>query len=154
MSIDMTVLGIKQIMKNLTDLELGIKAENKIIDQSMKKGIKVIQKSIQSKVPVDSGDMRRAIVVRKKSRNRHRIYVEHTFKGQKARTKKKSFRDAWYWRFIEFGHFDRAGKWVRPAKPIRRGFAQSVQSAIKTFRNDFKIRVEKEMTRIGSRRIV
>ncbi len=169
----MEIRGIKQIMKNLNALELGLKAENKVIDKSMMPAIKHVRDAIRSKAPVGKsfqgmhgpGELKRGIVTRKKRRHRHRVYILHTFRGQKARTKKGKANilknDPYYWRFVEYGHFDRSGgkgsktgRWVPPQKFIRRGFAQSVRPAIKIFRSSFKRLVDVEIARIGRRRAI
>lgn len=170
MSLNMKMTGLSQITKNLEALELGLKAENKIIDKSLKPAIKHIRDRIRALAPVSKsfqgmhspGELKRGIVVRKKSRHRFRVYILHTFRGQRARTKKGRANilknDPYYWRFVEFGHFDRSGgkgsktgKWIPPRKFIRRGFAQAVKPALKIFQAGFKKRVDAEIARIGRR---
>ena len=108
--------GAKELEKKLK--ELGAKAERKAYNQALRAGCKPIQAAAKSKVPVDSGDLKRSIKVRagKRRRGMREVAVQ-TDQGWYQ-------GDTFYGAFLEFGHFlgkrgsdDRT--WV-PPKPFMR----------------------------------
>ncbi len=68
------VTGIKEIDKKLKRLEP--KVQKKVLRQSMRAGLKIVQTEMKSQIPVDKGLARKNIKVRALKRSRKRIGME------------------------------------------------------------------------------
>lgn len=119
-------VDIKQLNKNLNSL--GPKMAKKILNQSMRKGTKLVQRNAKQNAPRDTGKMARAITVRKsktKSRDiiKFRVFVDHN----------KLPDGPYYPAFVEYGTKD------RPPKPfMRKTFDETGEMARKLTEDEIR----------------
>jgi HK97 gp10 family phage protein len=96
------VEGFKELEKKL--LAMGPKLARNGLRAAVGAGARVIRDEARSRVPVDTGVLRRSIYVkqiRELSSNSQQTFFVGVRSGKKYRRKGQ---DAYYWRWVEFGH--------------------------------------------------
>lgn len=123
--------GFKELAEKLK--KLGPKVAKNGLRRAVSKGAAVVRNSARKRAPVDTGEMRRDIQIKRKrdvqgSGNFAAIYEVFVRSGKKSRLagKKRDIqRDSFYWKFVEFG----AEK--MPARPfLRPAFEGDKEAAI------------------------
>jgi HK97 gp10 family phage protein len=137
-------------VKGLRDLGLQMRSlsadmAGKIARQAMASGAGVSRKSIKARVPVDTGNLKAAVIMKRVRDSRlTEEYVVAVRKGKTrdAKAAKKGEgklgKDAFYAHMVEFGTVKmRAQPFVRP------GFEESIDPATKAIAKRLKQRIEK-----------
>ena len=124
--------GFNELISNLE--KLGKKETNKIIRKSLRKAAKeAVLPAVKSRVPVDSGKLKKAIVIRGMPRSRKRIGILVKIKSREAVGLSETSK-GYYPAVIEYGTKKRAAK-----SYMRTGIAASRARAIKIIGSTMKI---------------
>lgn len=110
------VKGLAELQENIK--KLGAELATKGIKQSVAAGAKVIKTQTILNAPVDTGTLKRAILVKGVKEKQTPTFFQYIVGVRRGRNKKTK-EDAFYWWFVENGHIDRSGKHI-PAKPFLR----------------------------------
>jgi HK97 gp10 family phage protein len=106
------VLGLDKVLKKMQNLEGDLKRKSLIAGS--RAGVNRFKRSILSKAPHDTGALKRSIGVRQMSRKLNNIVgamvVIRTARSRTKKQRSSNDRDAFYWRFLEYGWFA-GGKW-------------------------------------------
>lgn len=96
------VEGLEELKDALTR-QLPEALQGKALQGALKKAAALIVASARTRAPVDTGRLRRAIYSfrDRDSRKGHEARLISVRSGKRL---KKSNRDAYYWKFVEFGH--------------------------------------------------
>jgi HK97 gp10 family phage protein len=127
MQVSVQVTGLRELERKL--VALGPKVGLKAMRSALVSGAQVIKKDALNSVPVKTGRLRRSILIKRLAKlnpfsEKVIIGVRHGKKYQKTN------RDAYYWKFLEFGHKDRAGKMVDAQPFIRPAFEAQKTNAM------------------------
>jgi len=98
------ILGLEELKRKM--ITLGYKISRNALKSALVAGAKEIKKEAMNLAPVKTGTMRKAIYIKKMGKPNP--FKENVIVG--VRSGKKLQRrnlDAYYWRFIEFGHLAR-----------------------------------------------
>jgi HK97 gp10 family phage protein len=137
-SITVQVQGLKEIQRKL--IAMGPKVGLRALRGALVSGSQVIKKDAISRAPVDSGRLSRAILVKRLSKTNP--FKEQVIVGVRNGKKlQKTDRDAYYWRFIEFGHKDKAGKAVAAQSFLRPAFEAKKMSALERIKEVLKNKI-------------
>lgn len=131
------VEGLAQFAATMKTLPQTV--SDKILRRSMFAGAMVFKKFVQAYAPVASkpvrrgnghvtlpGTMRAAVIVKLISSQSGADQVQYIVTYRKGKAQQKSGRDAFYARFLEFGHYTRpAGGGQIPRRRFRAGFLMS-----------------------------
>ncbi len=155
------VLGLTELKKKM--LTLSFKINRQALKSALVAGAKEIKKEAISMAPVKTGRMRNAIYVKKMGKPNP--FQENVIVGVRSGKKlQKRNLDAFYWKFIEFGHLTRPkgkartkngrisaitdGAKMIPAHPfVRPAFESAKGRAIERFKtvlSDFISKIVKE----------
>lgn len=118
---------------------------DKVARQATAAGASVTRKNVKARVPVDTGNLREAIVMKRvKGSKLNAEYIVAVRKGKRADVKAAKSgegrlgKDAYYAHMVEFGTVK------MPAQPyIRPGFEESTQAATDAIAKRLKQRLEK-----------
>lgn len=138
--------GLSELLRAMKELPKAI--EQKCLKIGVAAGAQVIRKSAQDLVTRKTGLVAKAIRIafnRKESTPGRVVY--HVFVSRKVKDKlKKITRDAFYWRFLEFGTVKMGAKpFMRPA------FDTTNREAAEVIKGKLKERIEIEAERLGRR---
>jgi HK97 gp10 family phage protein len=141
---DVEIKGLSDLLKNLRELPKTV--EQKCLKIAVAAGAQVIRKSAQDLVVRKTGLVAKAIRIgfnRNESTPGRVVY--HVFVSRKVKDRiKKVTRDAFYWRFLEFGTVKMAAKpFMRPA------FDATNREAAEVIKGKLAERIEIEAARIG-----
>lgn len=127
-SVSMDVIGLADLNRKMQ--ELGPKFSQKVLRASINAGIQVIKKEAKRNVPVDTGKIKRNIIVKRSTRESstsravYNLSVRQWWKGTKF--KAYSDKDAYYWKFLEFGTVKMSKKpFITPAFEMKASEALS-----------------------------
>ena len=160
------VQGLKELRQALTR-DLPVAVQGKVLQSSLAKAAQPITRQAKQLVPVKTGRLRRAIFSgRSKSSTRTR---EERLVGVRS-GKRYGAKDAFYWRWIEFGRGAITGKRVLgnskkgffgrevkpvPARPfLRPAFESRKREAVERFKAAMLPQIEKAAAKIGRKRSV
>jgi HK97 gp10 family phage protein len=137
------VQGLRELGFAMRELSSDI--AGKVARQATAAGASVARKNIKARAPVDTGNLRAAVVMkRERQTNLTEEYVVAVRKGKRrdvAAAKKgegKLGKDAYYAHMVEFGTVK------TPAQPfIRPGFEESAQPAVEAIAKRLKQRIDK-----------
>jgi HK97 gp10 family phage protein len=114
-----------------------------------------IIRAARALAPVDTGVLRRAIY---SFRNRQstRTYESRLISVRRGKRHAKTNRDAFYWKFVEFGHLTRRTKegpptFVPPRPFMRPAFEAQKLNALRIFQEQLRVQIEKVAQRAQSR---
>lgn len=143
---DVEIKGLNELMQALKQLPKEV--EKKCLRPAVAAGAVVIRKAAQDLVVRRTGLVAKAIRVgfnRKESTPGRAVY--HVFVSQKVKDKLKNVtRDAFYWRFLEFGTVKMSAKpFMRPA------FDSTNREAAEVIKGKLAERIEVEAQRLGRR---
>lgn len=121
------VKGLKELEAKL--LAMGQKVGLKAIRTALVSGAQIIKQDAMARVPVDTGRLKKSLLVKKLSKPNP--FKEQVIVGVRSGKKlQKTNRDAFYWKFLEFGHKDRSGKGISPTPFIQPAFETKKNSAM------------------------
>lgn len=113
-SMSIKVEGLDQLADRLKGL--GPDISKKSLAKSVSRGARVVRKKVEQLAPVDTGRLRRSVYVKKmpkQSNGQQQTYIVAVRSGKRYQ---KTDRDAFYWRFHEFGTEKLPAKpFIRPA---------------------------------------
>lgn len=134
--VDIEVFGLAELSKKLK--EMPVKLSKNGLRAAVNAGAEVIRKDAVSRVPVDTGRLKKSIYkkqIREKSNNVQQTFFVGARNGKKYRATNK---DAYYWRFLEFGTSK------LPAKPfLRPAFDTKKTQAVEAIAKKLKERIDK-----------
>lgn len=120
MKVEFSLKGIPEVEKALLDLDK--KVSKKLLLQGMRAAMKPMKEAVKSNVPVQSGDMQRAVKIRALPRSR-------TSFGVTVQIGEKDFvGKTWYAAVVEFGSSKQP-----PQGNLRRAFDETDDQAVKIF---------------------
>ena len=114
-------------LSKLGDRMRGLASDiaKKISGQSTAAGAQLMRKDIRKRAPVDTGNLRRNIIVKKLPRSQTKLTSEHIVTVRRGRTKsqiKKNAREARYALYLEFGTVKMAARpFLRPGFEATKG---------------------------------
>jgi HK97 gp10 family phage protein len=137
------VKGLREL--GLQMRALGADMAGKVARQATASGASVVRKAVKDRVPVDTGNLRAAIVMKRERQTRlTEEYVVAVRKGKRRdvtaakRGEGKLGKDAYYAHMVEFGTVK------MPAQPfIRPGFEESAGRATEAIAKRLKQRIDK-----------
>lgn len=134
--INFTVTGLAELSKKLK--EMPVKLARNGLRAAVNAGAEVIRKDAVSRVPVDTGRLKKSIYkkqIREKSNNLQQTFFVGARNGKKYR---QADKDAYYWRFLEFGTSK------LPARPfLRPAFDARKNDAVDAIGRKLKERIDK-----------
>lgn len=141
-SVTVKVEGLRELgerMKGLTE-----DMNNRIARSATAAGAVVIRKAAQQKVPVDTGNLRKNVIVKRIPRGEAQLTSEHIVTVRRGKLTKKQkgsgLQDAYYGTFVEYGTAK------MPAQPfLRPAFDQQKGAATESIKD----RIEKRLTKAG-----
>ena len=114
------ISGLKELNRNLKRLARDARP---VVRSGLKAGAKSMLDMIRSRVPIDTGNLRDNIIVRNRTRrgvSRSEIFINEQGKAGDP-------KNAFYWRFVEFGTHGRTGTpFLRESWESRRQLAVRV----------------------------
>ena len=134
--------GFKELAKALK--ELGPRVGRKHLRGSTSKGAAVIRKKARELAPVDTGEMRKDIQIKREKTSGDNVasYSVYTRSGKRSRLAGKARnvdKDSFYWKFLEFGTAKMAARpFMRPA------FEAEKESAVDAIGAELDKRIQKE----------
>ena len=134
--LEFTVTGLAELSKKLK--EMPIKLAKNGLRAAVNAGAEVIRKDAVTRVPVLTGRLKKAIYkkqIRELSNNVQQTFFVGARNGKKY---KKADKDAYYWRFLEFGTSK------LPARPfLRPAFDTKKSQAVDAMAKKLKERIDK-----------
>jgi HK97 gp10 family phage protein len=144
--VKMEIKGLKELSDAMRKLPVNVARNG--LRRAVSSGAKVIQIEARSRAPVDTGEMRRDIMIKRERSTKGEMSAEYSVfvrSGKKSRLagkKRGVARDSFYWRFIEFGT-KHMGKqpFMRPAfeakkevaaNTIKKTLAEAIEKAATT----------------------
>lgn len=133
----------------------------KAVQATLAKAAAPIIRAAKALAPVDTGRLRRAIY---SFRNRQstRTYESRLISVRRGNRAAKTNRDAFYWKFVEFGHLTRRSKegpptFVPPKPFMRPAFEGQKYTALQIIQDQMRAQIErvakrahaKSVTRLG-----
>lgn len=113
MSAEVEVKGLRELRAALVKI-IPAEMQGKVLQKALAAGTRVTVKQAKANVPVKTGRLKKAIyaIRDKESKPTFESRVISVKRGKKAQ---KSNRDAFYWKFVEFGHRTgaRKGEYLR-----------------------------------------
>jgi HK97 gp10 family phage protein len=102
MTAEVEVYGLRELREALMH-KIPQHMQGKVLQKALAGGGKVVVNAAKSLVPVKTGRLRRAIYQVRDKRNSNGIYEQRVVTVRRGKKFQKSNRDAYYWRFVEFG---------------------------------------------------
>lgn len=143
------VQGFKELAAALKQLPKNV--ARKHLRGATAKGATVIRKKARELAPVDTGEMRKDILVkRERSEGDHvakySVFVRSGKKSRLAGAKRDMHKDSFYWKFLEFGTAKMAARpFMRPA------YEAEKEAAVDAIGAELDKRIQKEATDLGRR---
>ncbi len=134
--ITMQVQGLRELEQKLHSL--GPQLAKNALRSSVNAAAQVVKKEAQTRVPVDTGRLKRALYVkhiREESNATQQTFYVSVREGKRYQQKDM---DAFYWRFVEFGTVN------KPPRPfLRPAFEAARERAIERIRDKLAERIER-----------
>jgi HK97 gp10 family phage protein len=127
---EVKVTGLRELREALTKT-IPLEMQGKVLQQALAAGTKLTVAAAKSKAPVKTGRLRTAIYALRDKRNSKPTYESRLVAVRSGKSQQKHGRDAFYWKFVEFGHRvrgDKKGGSV-PANPFMRPAFESTKTA-------------------------
>lgn len=113
------VEGLRELVRALEDLPRKVATNG--LRKAVSTGAALVRDEAKSRAPVDTGEMRRDIMI-KRARTAdgmiatYEVFVRTGKKSRMAGRRRNVARDSYYWRFVEFGTSKMAARpFMRPA---------------------------------------
>lgn len=100
---EIKVEGLRELRQALITT-IPREMQGKVLQRALAAGTKLIVEDAQTRAPVKTGRLSRAIYATRDSRNSSGIYEARVVTVRRGKKFQKTNRDAYYWKFIEFGH--------------------------------------------------
>lgn len=128
--------------------------QGKVLQKALSAGATPMLRTARQLVPVRTGVLKRAIHAMRSKLNSNGVFEERIIRVRWGKRQQKFNRDAFYWRFIEFGH--RAGNTqVQPRPFLRPAFDTnkriSLDLIVKSLRKSLTEAAKKASWRTPSR---
>lgn len=101
--LEIRVDGLKELRTALLT-KIPVEMQGKVLQQALSAGTKLIVEEAQTRAPVRTGRLFRAIYAVRDKRNSNGVYEARVVTVRRGKKFQKSNRDAYYWKFVEFGH--------------------------------------------------
>lgn len=96
--------------------------QGKVLQKALSPAANIVVRAARLMAPKDTGRLSRAIFAMRSRRNSNGVFEERIVKVRYGKSQQKKNRDAFYWRFVEFGtKFMPAKPFMRPAFDRNRG---------------------------------
>ena len=117
---------------------LGPDISKKSLAKSVVAGARVVRKAVVDRAPIDTGRLRRSIYLKKMPKESNGAQQTYIVAVRSGKRYQKTNKDAFYWRFHEFGTEK------LPAKPfVRPGFETSKEQAAERIKDVLVREVDK-----------
>lgn len=141
-SVSVKVDGLRELGERMKGLKEDV--NNRIARAATAAGAVVIRNAAQQKVPVDTGNLKKNIIVKRLPKGESSLTSEHIVTVRQGKlTKKqkdKGLQDAYYGKFVEYGTAK------MPARPyMRPAFDQNKENAVQAIKD----RIEKRLNKAG-----
>lgn len=138
--VSVKVEGLRELGERMKGLSEAV--NNRIARAATAAGAVVIRNAAQAKVPVDTGNLKKNIIVKRLPKGESPLTSEHIVTVRQGKlTKKqrdKGLEDAYYGKFVEYGTAKMAARpYMRPA------FDQNKEKAVEAIQDRIKKRIEK-----------
>lgn len=141
-SVTVKVDGLRELGERMKGLSEQM--NNRIARAATAAGAVVIRNAAQQKAPVDTGNLKKNIIVKRLPKGESSLTSEHivTVRQGKltAKQKDKGLQDAYYGKFVEYGTAK------MPARPyLRPAYDQNKEKAVQAIKD----RIEKRLNKAG-----
>lgn len=134
---EVEVHGLRELREALLR-KIPTEMRGKVLQQALTAGAKVIADDAKARAPARSGVLKRAIWSFRNRQNSNGVYEERAIRPRSGKKFQKSKRDAFYWRFVEFGtRFMAAQPFMRPA------FESRKEAALKAIMQRLAVAIDK-----------
>ena len=142
-TITVKVDGLADLGKRMQTLSADV--SNRIARAATAAGAVVIRKAAQQKVAVDTGNLKKNIIVKRIPKGESTLTSQHIVTVRKgkltAKQKGTGLKDAYYGQFVEFGTAK------MPAQPfLRPAYDESKREAVEAIKD----RIEKRLKKVGA----
>lgn len=142
-SVTVRVDGLRELGDRMKSLSKDV--NNRIGRAATAAGAVVIRNAAQAKVPVDTGNLKKNIIVKRLPKGESPLTSEHIVTVRKgkltAKQKGSGLKDAFYGSFVEFGTAK------MPARPyLRPAFDQNKERAVEAIKD----RIDKRLKKAGA----
>jgi HK97 gp10 family phage protein len=139
-AVNVKVEGLRELGERMKSLSEDV--NNRIARAATAAGAVVIRKAAQSKVAVDTGNLKKSIIVKRLPKGETQLTSEHIVTVRKgkvtAKQKGAGLKDAFYGRFVEFGTAK------MPARPyLRPAYDENKQKAVEAIKDRIAARLKK-----------
>jgi len=139
-SVTVKVEGLQELGMRMKSLSEDV--NKRIARAATAAGAVVIRNSAQAKVPVDTGNLKKNIIVKRLPKGESSLTSEHIVTVRKgkltAKQKGSGLKDAYYGQFVEFGTAK------MPARPyLRPAFDQDKERAVEAIKSRIAARLKK-----------
>lgn len=125
--------------------------QGRVLQQSLAAGAKPIVQRARSLAPARTGRLRKAIYSTRDKKSRP-TYEARMITVRSGKRLQQTNRDAFYWKFVEFGYHSRSGKAI-PAQPfLRPAFEAQKQVALEAIKSQLKKSIETAAAKAYARR--
>ena len=142
-TISVKVDGLSELGKRMKGLSEAV--NNRIARAATAAGAVVLRNSAQQKVPVDTGNLKKNVIVKRLPKVESSLTSEHIVTVRKgkltAKQKGSGLKDAYYGQFVEFGTAK------MPARSfLRKAYDEDKQKAVEAIKD----RIEKRLKKVGA----
>jgi HK97 gp10 family phage protein len=109
MTSEVQVHGLRELREALVR-KIPAEMQGKVLQQALSAGATVISREAKSRAPEDTGRLKKAIYSARNKRAATKTFEERVVAVRRGKKYQKSGRDAFYWKFVEFGHRTGAGR--------------------------------------------
>lgn len=139
-SVTVKIDGLQELGQRMKSLSSDV--NNRIARAATVAGAVVIRKAAQQKVPVDTGNLKKNIIVKRLPKGETPMTSEHivTVRQGKLTEKQKGsgIQDAFYGRFVEYGTAK------MPARPyMRPAYDENKEKAVEAIKDRIRARLDK-----------
>ena len=132
--------GLEQVKREMAKLEPRI--QKNVLRGGVRKVAADIRNQARSNVDSATGKLKRNIVSAGRRGRRGQMRASVIIRDEGGRDDK---RNSFYWRFVEFGHFDRAGKWISGTHFLTRAYEWMRDRVDQTMTNYMRPRIDKAL---------
>ena len=134
------LLGLEKVKREMN--MIGPRIQKNILRGAVRKIASDIRDDARNTVPIETGILKRNIISKNRRGRRGTIRASVIVRDEGNRG---DSRNAFYWRFVEFGHVDRAGNQVPGTAFITRVFERITDRIDQIMVNYMRPRIEKAL---------
>ena len=97
------VKGLRELRETLLR-KIPLEYQGKVLQAALAAGARLTVAQAKSNAPELTGRLKRAIYATRDSRNSKTTYEQRVVSVRRGKKQQKNNRDAFYWKFVEFGH--------------------------------------------------